>query len=74
MNIVVIGTGMYSTGRGTSAYGTILPAILEWERDNNNLGKTFFVGTNGNNSRDLRIKSDNLITIQPLSSLVTLVR
>ena len=34
LNILVIGTGMYSTGRGTDAYGTVLPAINEWHRNN----------------------------------------
>jgi len=61
MNILVIGTGMYSTGRGTSAYGTILPAIVEWQRDHNALEKIIFVGTNGNNSSELKAKSDDLI-------------
>jgi len=61
MNILVIGTGMYSTGRGTSAYGTILPAIVEWQRDYNTLEKIIFVGTNGNNSNELKAKSDDLI-------------
>ena len=42
MNIVVIGTGMYSTGRGTSGYGTILPAIIEWQRDYFSLKKVVF--------------------------------
>jgi len=62
MNIVVIGTGMYSTGRGTNGYGTILPAIVEWQRDNSSLGKVYFVGTNGNNSNDLKAKLDSLIS------------
>jgi len=62
LNILVIGTGMYSTGRGTNSYGTILPAIIEWKRDKNILGKLVFVGTNGNNSRALKAKSENLIS------------
>jgi len=62
LNILVIGTGMYSTGRGTNAYGTILPAIIEWKRDKNILGKLVFVGTNGNNSNALKAKSENLIS------------
>ena len=60
LNILVIGTGMYSTGRGTNAYGTILPAIVEWKRDTNNLGKLIFVGSNGNNYHDLINKSNKL--------------
>jgi hypothetical protein len=29
LNALVIGGGMYVTGRGTSSYGTIMPALLE---------------------------------------------
>ncbi len=47
LNILVIGTGMYSTGRGTDAYGTVLPAITEWYRNNSKKSKVIFVGTNG---------------------------
>jgi len=43
LNILVIGTGMYSTGRGTDAYGTVLPAINEWQRNNSNTSKVVFV-------------------------------
>jgi len=50
VNIVVIGTGMYSTGRGTNSFGTILPAIGEWKRSGANVGKVKFVGSNGNNT------------------------
>ena len=57
MNIVVIGTGMYSTGRGTDSYGTILPGIIEWQRNFSCLGEVCFVGTNGNNSASLKAKS-----------------
>ena len=47
LNILVIGTGMYSTGRGTDTYGTVLPAITEWYRNNSKKSKVIFVGTNG---------------------------
>lgn len=32
LNILVIGTGMYVCGRGTGNHGTIMPAIIEWEK------------------------------------------
>ena len=43
MNIVIIGTGMYVSGRGTDGYGTILPAIIEWKRKtyHKDVAKTF---------------------------------
>lgn len=50
LNIVVVGMGMYSTGRGTNAFGTVLPAIGEWVRSGNDVGKVLFVGTNGKNA------------------------
>ena len=28
-NILIVGGGMYVSGRGTKSYGTVLPAILE---------------------------------------------
>jgi len=34
MKILVIGVGMYVTGRGTSAFGTIFPSIIEFQRIN----------------------------------------
>jgi hypothetical protein len=45
MNILIVGTGMYVTGRGTEEYGTILPAITEWKRSGKHIGKVFLVGT-----------------------------
>ena len=51
LNIVVIGTGMYVSGRGTDGYGTILPSITEWKRRGGALGKVKLVGTNGMHSR-----------------------
>jgi predicted dehydrogenase len=32
INILIIGTGMYVCGRGVDGYGTILPAIYEWKK------------------------------------------
>lgn len=60
LNIVVIGTGMFSTGRGTETYGTILPAINEWCRNQQQKSKVVFVGTNGNNSHNAFLKAKKL--------------
>ena len=46
MNILVIGNGVYVTGRGTNGFGTVLPALCEWKRRGMYLGKVFIVGTN----------------------------
>jgi len=56
LNIIVIGTGMYSTGRGTSGFGTILPAIVEWKRAGAMLGEVTLVGTSGPNSQQAEQK------------------
>ncbi len=32
MKILVVGAGMYVTGRGTQGLGTVIPAIAEWSR------------------------------------------
>ena len=34
MKILVIGTGMYVSGRNTKDYGTIFPSIIEFQRAN----------------------------------------
>lgn len=60
LNIVVIGTGMYSTGRGTNGYGTILPAIVEWKRSGGEVGSIHFVGTKGMHSNEARKKIDEI--------------
>ena len=47
MKILVIGTGMYVSGRNTDSYGTIFPSIIEFQRANRlkNL-EILFVGKN----------------------------
>ncbi|MBN1353838.1 MAG: Gfo/Idh/MocA family oxidoreductase [Candidatus Omnitrophica bacterium] len=40
MNIVIIGSGMYVCGRGTEGYGTVVPALLQWAK-NNTLGQVY---------------------------------
>ena len=45
MNILIIGTGMYVSGSGTGGYGTVLPAIVEWQRGGGKLGKVYLAGT-----------------------------
>ena len=53
LNIVVIGGGMYVSGRGTPGFGTVLPALSEWKRSGNNFGDIYCVTTS--------IKSANLV-------------
>ena len=32
LNVLIIGTGMYVSGRGTPGYGTVLPAVFQWAK------------------------------------------
>ena len=50
MKILIIGTGMYVTGRKTPGFGTIFPSIIEFQRENNikNL-EVVFVGKSASN-------------------------
>ena len=60
LNIVVIGTGMYVSGRGTDGYGTVLPSIIEWKRNAGVIGKVTLVGVNGLHSRETEMKATRL--------------
>jgi predicted dehydrogenase len=60
MNIVIIGTGMYVSGRGTDGYGTILPAIIEWKRKGRDLDSVFLAGTNKKRSSESLEKAQAL--------------
>jgi len=45
MNIVIVGTGMYVSGRGTQGFGTVLPAVFEWKKKGGNFKSLYLVGT-----------------------------
>ena len=62
LNIVIIGAGLYVCGKGTDGYGTILPAIFEWQRDKNLLGETFCVSTSKVSSIEVSRKASELST------------
>jgi len=55
MNIVVIGSGMYVSGRGTNEYGTVMPAICEWKRLNPG-GEVHVVGTHGQRIQQTKMR------------------
>ena len=59
MNILVIGTGIYVCGRGTDGYGTILPAIYEWAR-NECLGDVYIAGAHSEGIKTVKRKVDEL--------------
>ena len=61
MNILVIGTGLYVSGKGTSGHGTILPAIFEWKRNDKSEGVIHFVSTSVESANQLSSKADQLV-------------
>jgi len=60
MKILVIGTGMYVTGRGTEGYGTILPAISAFQKEKNCISNVYLVGTNIQHTLEAKSKSIEL--------------
>ena len=60
LEIIVIGAGLYVCGKGTSGYGTILPAIFEWKRLNKNTGDIHCVSTSAESSKKLLDKAREL--------------
>jgi D-galacturonate reductase len=63
MDVCIIGTGTYVSGRGTDGYGTILPAISAYQKELNSLSRVFVVGTNVQRTQEAEEK------IQKLSDL-----
>ena len=59
-NILVIGAGLYVSGKGTDGFGTILPAIYEWKRQTGNKGEVHCVSTSSSSAKEVADKSENL--------------
>jgi len=60
IDIIVIGAGLYVCGKGTDGYGTILPAIFEWSRSNQNIAGIHCVSTSSQSSKELSNKANQL--------------
>ena len=73
MKILVIGTGMYTTGRNTDGYGTIFPSIIEFQRINriSNL-EVIFIGQHVSNSLQSKRKILKALKISGLKFKVTI--
>lgn len=56
IEIVVIGTGMYSIGRGTDGFGTIVPAVCEWAKNVKARVRIHLVGSQGKNNHHIQEK------------------
>ena len=63
LNIVLIGNGMYSTGQGTDGYGTIVPAINEFNRKKEKVNLLHIVGSRVESTSKAKEKTDKLQTI-----------
>jgi len=59
-DIIIIGAGLYVCGKGTSGFGTILPAVFEWKRHNKNIGDIHCVSTSAKSSKELLQKVEGL--------------
>ena len=60
INIVIIGAGLYVCGKGTRGFGTILPAIFESKRYNENIGAIHCISTSISSSNEFLDKSQKL--------------
>jgi hypothetical protein len=63
MNILIVGTGMYVTGRGTEEHGTILPAIISFQKERSCISKVLLAGTNVIRTQAAEAKSSELIEL-----------
>lgn len=66
LNIVVIGTGMYVIGKGTDGYGTMMPAICEWRKQEND-GEVYIVGANLDSIKNFKHKISELSKIMNIN-------
>jgi predicted dehydrogenase len=56
IEIIVIGTGMYTIGRNTDGFGTVVPSINEWSKGQDKNVLVHLVGSNGSNNNEIRSK------------------
>ena len=59
LNIIVVGAGMYTCGRGTDGYGTIMPAIFEWAK-NKKVGDIYLAATAPKSIKKAKAKINGL--------------
>ena len=68
LDIIVIGAGLYVCGKGTSGYGTIMPAIFEWKRHNKNIGDIHCVSTSTKSSKEIGSKPAKILQLANILS------
>jgi len=60
INVLVIGAGAYVSGRGTPGYGTVLPALCEWQRRGLPIGEVFIAATRASSVREAETRLASL--------------
>jgi predicted dehydrogenase len=50
MRVLIVGNGMYVRGQGQDNFGTVLPALIEYQHKNNQVLEVDVVGTNSKSS------------------------
>ena len=60
INIVIFGNGMFVSGRNTNGFGTVMPAILEFQKQTKKINKVFIIGTNHKHSFEANSKINKL--------------
>ena len=56
LDILIIGAGIYVCGKGTDGFGTVLPAIFQWNKETNNLGNLYCASTTTDSAKNYRKK------------------
>jgi len=59
LNVLIVGAGMYVCGRGTSGFGTVLPAVVQASAEGS-VGQIFIAATSPKSVEILRAKLDEL--------------
>ena len=73
LNVLLIGAGMYTCGRGTDGFGTVLPALFEAARSERLVRQVTACATSARFGQPLRQKASDLArTMQFELPLVTL--
>jgi len=67
MKIIIIGNGIYVSGRGSNNFGTVLPAIIEYQRRHKIIDKVVMVGTNPSHAKDALAKAQELMKLTDVS-------
>lgn len=60
LNLCIIGTGMYVSGRGTDGFGTILPAVSCFHKQIQQLREVHVVGTSVARTQEAEVKAQQL--------------